>query len=64
MKLNTEGTGTEGIKKWLVELVYDTRSSNSQYNNAQFMQIIYLSLNDMIKLMIRDTVYILKYAMK
>ena len=64
MKLNTEGTGTEGIKKWLVELVYDTRSSNSQYNNAQFMQIIYLSLNDMIKLMIRDTVYIPKYAMK
>ena len=64
MKFITENTGTEGIKKWLVELVYDTRSSNSQYNNAQFMQIIYLSLNDMIKLMIRDTVYILKYAMK
>ena len=57
MKLITEGTGTERIKKWMVlylsgnfqdfkkdlalwvALVYDTQSSNSHYNNAQFMYI-------------------------
>ena len=56
-----------------VALVYDLRSNNLQYNNAQFMHnlylflcipsfihklAIYLSLHDIIRLMMRDTVYI------
>ena len=62
----------EDLALW-VALVYDKRSNNSQYNNAQFMYIkiiylclhiiiyayiIYLSLRDI------DTVYIPKYSMK
>ena len=54
MKFTTEGTDTEEIKQCMVlyfsgnfqvflcvALVYDndTRSNNSQYNNAQFMYI-------------------------